>query len=244
MPSYYNVIKSLEIEGEKLIDTCYYKKSEESFLSIEKEDRVLDSYENIGKSIIENSQKQKNRILEIAHEDAMTIKEEAYEEAYKEGYEKGYIDSYEMHMEKALKEAESILEESRSEANYIVKNTREDFQNYLQLKKDEIINLSYEIAKTILKKEIFKEEGMDSIILETLKEHRNNKVFIIRCGECHADHIKEVILKWKNEFALQGEIFVIKDNSLGEGNAVIEKDNGMITVGMDIGLENIKKELY
>ena len=244
MPSYYNVIKSLEIEGEKLIDTCYYKKSEESFLSIEKEDRVLDSYENIGKSIIDNSQKQKDMILKIANEDAVVIKKDAYEDGYKNGYEKGYSDSYEVHMEKALKEAESLLDESRSKANYILKNAREDFENYLQLKKDEIINLSYEIAKSILKKEVSKEDGIDSTILDALKEHRNNKVFIIRCAECHSEHIKEVVLKWKNEFALQGDIFVIKDNALGDGNAVIEKDNGTITVGIDTGLENIKKELY
>ncbi|MCB2286543.1 hypothetical protein LGK99_05430 [Clostridium algidicarnis] len=246
MPSFYKVIKEREVKdtGEKLIDTVHDIGNNEKQISEGFDDNNLDSYEIIGKSIMEKAKKQREKILESAYEDAIIIEKDAYEKAYKEGYEKGYADSYEAHIEKALKEADSILEESRYKASETAKSARDNFESYLKEKKDEILNLSYEIAKTILKKEIIKEDGLDNIILKALKEHRDNKSFVIRCEERYVNHIRENIVKWKDESALKGDIFVIKDESLGEGNAVIEKDNGSITVGIDIGLENIKKSLY
>ncbi|WP_443659575.1 FliH/SctL family protein [Clostridium algidicarnis] len=246
MPSFYKVIKGKEVKdtGEKLIDTVHDIVSDENQISEDYDNRSVDSYALIGKSIMEKAKRKKEEIIASAYEDAIVIEKDAYEKAYKEGYEKGYAESYEAHIEKALKEADSILEEGRNSAGEIVKSAKENFESYLNEKRDEILNLSYEIAKTILKREIVKEDGLDDIILKILKEHRDNKSFIIRCEEGYVDHIRENIVKWKDESAFKGDIFVIKDDSLGEGNAVIEKDNGSITVGIDIGLENIKKSLY
>ncbi|WP_147585063.1 FliH/SctL family protein [Clostridium amazonitimonense] len=246
MPSLYRVIKNLEVKdnGEKLIDTDYDREVTETAETITVDSNVLESYESIGRAILEKAKIQREKILQLAYEEASNIEKDAYEKAYKEGYEKGYEDSYEVHMEKAIKESDLILDKSRAEASTIVGSARENFENYLTSKKEEILNLSYEIAKVILKKELSKDEGLDSILLEVLKQHRESKTFIIKCNEKYVAHIREAIPKWKSEFALQGDIFVIRDDVMEEGNALIEKDNGMLMVGIDTGLKNIKKELY
>ena len=44
---------------------------------------------------------------------------------------------------------------------------------------------------------------------------------------------------WKDKLAFQGDIFVIEDNFLDDGNAVIEKESGKSIVSIAYGIEKI-----
>ena len=49
------------------------------------------------------------------------------------------------------------------------------------------------------------------------------------------------IENWKSKIAFQGDIFVIEDNFLEDGTAVIEKETGKSIVSISYGIEKIKE---
>ena len=51
--------------------------------------------------------------------------------------------------------------------------------------------------------------------------------------------IKDQVENWKAKLAFQGDIFVIEDNFLDDGTAVIEKETGKSIVSIAYGIEKI-----
>lgn len=257
MPSFYsNIIKdsSAEKSGRKTITTAYEvkpKKIETLEDENKEEDTINDSlkFDPLGQIIVEKAKRDRDELLRKTYEEVEAIRSNAYNEAYNMGYEEGktsgyddgYKEAYDNNIEKAKSEADSILEN----ANNILLSAKTQYESYLKEKKEEILDLSLYIAQLALNKEILRDDAMDEVIFNALEQSAKAKTYIVKCSEEYIDHINENILSWKEKLALNNcEVFVIKDNSLEKGNAVIEKDNGKIKVGIDIALENIKKELF
>ncbi|SFA74647.1 hypothetical protein [Clostridium frigidicarnis] len=257
MPSFYsNIIKdsSAEKSGRKIITTTYEvkpKKIETLEDEKEKEDTIDDPlrFDPLGQIIIEKAKRDRDELLRKTYEEVETIRSDAYNEAYNMGYEEGktsgyddgYKEAYDKNIEKAKEEAGSIIEN----ANNILLSAKAQYENYLKEKKEEILDLSLYIAQLALNKEILRDDAMDEVIFNALEESAKAKTYIIKCSEEYIDHINENVILWKEKLALNNcEVFIIKDNSLEKGNAVIEKNNGKIKVGIDVALENIKKELF
>ncbi|WP_242949491.1 hypothetical protein [Clostridium pasteurianum] len=81
------------------------------------------------------------------------------------------------------------------------------------------------------------------MIYDAVNESKNSTLIIIKCSKLHTASLTEAVELWKKQIPLKGEIFVIEDNSVSDGSTIIEKDNGKIEIGIDIGLENIKEEV-
>lgn len=247
MPSLYKVIKNQSVEGngKKLIDTEYEVKDLSSVTIDENPNSgaIIDSYENLAQSILEKARKQRDDIMSKAIEEAQSIEKEAYEKGYNLGAEQGYKDSYETHMEKALNEAKVLLDEAKEESSNMVLSAKALVEQYMEQKQEDILNLAYTIAQKILKEQVKREQGIDNMVIYALNEYKTSKSYVIRCNETHYNHLKSEINNFKDAIALKADIFIICDNTLEEGNAVIEKDDGKIEVGIDIGFERIKKEL-
>jgi len=166
MQSLYSVIKNTSIvkTGKKEIVTEYIPPEAEE-IKIQKEVNAkgsFDSYENLARTMLENSRKQGEDILSKAYEEAEKIESEAYPNAYKKGYEegkeKGYNDAYETayksNLEKAEKEGQSLIKEAQKTSEDIVKDAKEEYAKYLEDKKEELKKLVENIVENILKREI------------------------------------------------------------------------------------------
>lgn len=249
MPSCYNVIKKVNLEnnGKKLIDTDISK------IVLEKEDDVIENgevqsvsqeelkaqYEYLAKTILDKARNESEEIIKEAEERSQSILEEACQNGYNKGYEAGYKESYEKHMKRVQEEKEVII----NNANNLLFNAKEEYFKYLEEKKKEIIDLSIFMAEKILKVKAQEEKFLDPMIEEVLNKFSKATTFIIKCHGNYESHLKENINQWKNSYALNSNIFVVKDDSLELGNAVIERENGKTIVGIDEGFSNIKKEL-
>ncbi len=250
MPSSYNVIKKYNVlsENTKVIDTSFevpvIKEDLSENTNSEGISNISESYENIGQSIIDNARRQREILISKAIEEAQNIEKEAYEKGYSLGHEQGYKDAYEQNIEKAKNEASQLIEHANAEASVMLLNAKEEYEKYLEEKKQDVLKLVFTIAEKILQREVEKEQGIDSMIYNVIKEQRESKTYIIKCHENHVGHIKESIEEWRANLALQSDIFVVSDNTLEEGSAIIEKDNGKVIVSIDIGLENIKREIF
>lgn len=249
MQSSYSVIKNsrVETQGKKLVDTSYFanRLSDTQLEDINEEisEKMIENYENLAKSILENARKQSDEMLAKAIEDAHKLEREAYEKGYSEGmqsgYNDGYKEAYDNNIEKALSESEFII----NNANSILLSAQNQYVEYFEEKKDDLLQLSLTMAKHILKKELEKDSGMDSIIFEALGESRSANSCVIRCNGKYVSHLKAQLGDWKERLALKAEIFVIEDNMVEEGNAFIEKDNGRIIVNIEDALNKIQEEI-
>lgn len=249
MQSSYNVIKNNRVEtnGKKMVDTSYFsnKLSETQLEDINEEvsEKMIESYENLAKSILENARKKGDAMIAKAIEDAHKLEKEAYEKGYAEGrqcgYEDGYREAYDNNIEKALSEAEFII----NNANTMLLSAQNQYAEYFEEKKQALIQLSLTMAKHILKKELEKDSGIDNIIFEALSESRSATSCVIRCNGKYVTHLKAQLVSWKERLALKAEIFVVEDNMVEDGNAFIEKDNGRIVVNIEDALDKIQEEI-
>lgn len=241
----YNVIKSSSIKdtGHKNIVTDEEIRS----AKVERESKIknhMDSYESLAKSIIENARKQSEAILSKAYEEAGNLEEEAsvkakkaYEDGLKKGYKEGYEKGYEDTVQKAKEESDAII----SSAEDMLKNADLEYEKYLQSKTYEINELIITIAESVLKREVKQKDAINEMIFNALENSKNAKTFIIRCSSIYADEIKAQITAWKEKLGFLGEIFVIKDDSIEKGNAVIDKGNGKIVVGIDYAVKKLRE---
>ena len=99
------------------------------------------------------------------------------------------------------------------------------------------------MAEQILKKELKSKDGLNNLVYETIKESRNADTFIIKTNKIHVDEIKSNLSDWKESLGLKSEVFVVADESINAGNAMIEKNNGRVIVGIDIGMKSIREEI-
>lgn len=252
MRSSYSVIKkdNLKSGEQKVITTSYTSVSRASFSEdgsgADNRDDIMQSFNSIGENIVKNARRERDNILYKVMEEAKTIEKEAYEKGYaqgesngyEDGHEKGYREAYDGTIVKAQEEANRLI----SEANEVLLKSNDVYTKYLEDKKKEIVNLAINIAESVLKRELGKENGIDELVQEYIEASKGNKVFLIKCNKKHSESIKAHVQEWKSYYGIE-EIHLIEDESIPEGNAEIHKDNGKSIVGIDIGMEKIRDAL-
>lgn len=251
MHSYYSVIKKEDLKDgkEKVITTNYtsnYKTPPDDGNGGVNRDDILQSFNSLGENILKKARKEREDILSKVMEEAKLIEKEAYEKGYtqgnKNGYEdghaSGYKEAYEINIERAKEEASSLI----NEATEVLLNSKDFYTKYLEDKKKEIIELSINIAQTVLKKELQRENGIDELVQEYIESSKESKVFLIKCNKKHSDSIKAHIQEWKSYYGIE-EIHLIEDENMSEGNAEIHKDKGKCIVGIDIGMDKVREAL-
>lgn len=205
-----------------------------------------DAY-GLAAKIIEEASHRAKEIQDNAYREAEEIKKLAQEQGFNEGYnagnqqgcEAGYNEGYNAALEKIKEEERTVL----GNAENILSQAKEYYANYLDEKSDEIKSLIMEICKKILKQEVENEGTLNNMILDALTTVKDSSKVVIKCSKNHVEAVNEKIPEWKKSLVYKAEFFVIEDNSLHNGTAVIEKDNGKIVVDINYGLEKIMESL-
>ncbi|MCB2294299.1 flagellar assembly protein FliH [Clostridium algoriphilum] len=235
----FNVIKNSRVieQGDKKIDTQLIEVpvvvSMDEHYGISNSN--MESYETIACNILDGAKRKSEAIISKAYIDA----EEAKAQAVKEGYEKGSKEGYETAYNEALSGARDDAKQMREQADSILVAAKVEYNDYLVEKEKHIKALIVSIAESILKKEVKQTDALNEMIFNTIKAERDIKFFIIKSNNTHFNMIKSQIEIWKSKFAFQGDIFVIEDNFLDDGIAVIEKETGKSIVSIDYGIEKI-----
>lgn len=247
----YRVIKNDEIKntGAKEIIT----EAEVKTLNPEIETNIknnIESYESLAKTLLENARKQGDAILSKAYDEARNIEEEAFsraeaikneafENGFNEGQAQGYEGAYNETIGRAEQEAAAIITSAES----LLKEAKLQYEQYLKSKTEEINSLILSITSNILKKEIEDNSTIKGMIFETLENSKQAKNFIIRVNSVYTDELKASAQNWKEQLAFKGDIFIVSDESLEPGNALIDKGNGKVMVGVNTALEKIRQIL-
>lgn len=237
-----DIVTKYEIPVEKVKDD---KKEVES-LNINEE-----KYDEIANTMFENYKKRGEDIINEAYKKAILIEEEAYKKAYEKGFdegqEKGYTEAYKNgyteNVEKAKAEGEIIIARASDASKYMISSSENQCMEYIEGKKSELKKLIENIVKSIFKREIKNEEALNEMIIEAVNNAKKSKSITIKCKDLYKDEIKKSTDLWKSQNVFNGDIFIIPDNSLKEGMALLEKDNGIIEIDIDKSLEKIKEIL-
>lgn len=258
MQSSYSVIKSnfTKESEKKIISTEYVVKNyipeviepEEEVEVVPEEpkidpEEVLREYENIGKKIIEDAQRKKEKIVLESQLNADKAEKEAYEKGYNQGTQNGYDDGYKKAYEETIEKAKLEAEEIRNNAETLLKSAKENYSEYLESKKTEVIKLALEIAGNITRQKLSQGDSMNVLIEEAFKLSKGEESIIIKANSFHCEELKNNISRWKVEYLVKNDIFVLADDSMEKGNAILEKPSGVVKVGFDIGMEQIRKIL-
>lgn len=239
----------VELKGRVCLNTTNYLGSNllniENELVMKKKDieekiaQAQMEYENI----LARTEEEKNKILEVAKKEAIKLEKKAYEEGYiqgqKNGYEDGYKESYEENVYKAQVERDEML----NYANEILEASRQEVNRYIEDSKEDILNISINIAEHVLREKFEEVETMKTLLESVLEEYKVKKGFTLKVSPKYNETLRLEVSNWKLKFNIKDDIFILPDSLVGEGNAVIEDDKGRILVGIDSILDRIKGEL-
>jgi len=235
----FNVIKNSRVtnQGDKEINTQLSRTPAMGIMDAHNQvnNADMDSYENIASNIIETARRESETIRSKALVDAAEIKSLAYDEGKEQGNKEGYEQGYNEAMSIVMKEAEVV----KSKADSILLEAKSEYNNYLLQKEKHIKALIVTIAENILKKEVQAADTLNEMIFNNLKTERDIKLYIIKVNKTHFEMVKSQIENYKNKLAFQGDIFVIEDDFLDDGTAVIEKETGKSIVSISYGIEKI-----
>ena len=260
MQSSYSVIKKdfAQKGQKKLIETEYVIRKivnqeaideennhEEKTIKVPKIDpeELMRRYEDIGQKILQDAKNEKQALLLRAQMDANVAEKEAYKKGYEQGMKNGYDDGYKKAYDETIDAAKAEAAEIIEKAELLLRSAHENYSQYLDDKKKDVIRLALEIAGNIAKKELSYEDSMNSIIEQAFSVSKGEENVILRTNSIHIESLKSQTSKWKIAYGIKNEIFIIEDNFMEPGNAILEKTSGVVKVGIDIGMEQIKKEI-
>lgn len=247
----YNLIKSdsaLEVSKKK-IETNYISKVEVLEENKEKDIKSIEtdirkSYENLGANIIRKAKRESEELLMNSRKKAIEIEKTSYEEGYAQGKENGFEDGYKEGIQKAKLETEQKVRENVKKSEELLESANNEYKEYLKQKEKNIINMAFEMATIIAKKELQQSDGILPLLEDVLNEARGEENIIIKCNTIHIKSIKDKLDYYKKAYAIKGEIFILEDTLMESGNAIVEKNTGKAIIGLDIGLEKLEEALF
>ncbi|MBU3155086.1 hypothetical protein LL037_19835 [Clostridium estertheticum] len=235
----FNVIKNSNVlkQGEEEISTHLIAKPLPKIMDEQQvvKNANMESYETLASNILQNARHESEKIISKSIIDAAEAKIGAVKEGLEQGNKEGYENGYNEAISGATQEANVV----RAQADDMLKLSKSKYDEFLIEKEKHIKDLIVSIAENILKKEVKEPDSINEMIFNTLKAERNIKLYIIKTNNTHFDTVKGQVENWKAKLAFQGDIFVIEDNFLEDGTAVIEKETGKSIVSISYGIEKI-----
>ena len=205
--------------------------------------KQLEILENQHQQILAQAESDRQRMIDDAKKQSLDIERSAYEEGYSQGLKNGQEDGYKDAYEKATEQATLEFESKIKEATDILLSSKSFLTDMAISKKSDIINLSIAIAEKVLLREFEDKDSLNNIFETVLLEIKDKKSLVIKVNPLHKESIEKQIRDLKDEYSLTDDIHVMGLSSIDKGNALIETENGEISVGLEVALESIKTEL-
>lgn len=164
-------------------------------------------------------------LVSRAQEEADMIKKSAFEEGYRKG------------LEQVAGDIENI---KKGILNFM--RARQDVFEYIA---PDILEISVDIAKKIIKKEVEQDPQIIlNSIIDVLKMVSKSEAKInIRVQPQAMQFIKDMIPDLTYQYGIDAKINIIADPSLEAGGCVVQTNNGIVDASIDTQLEIIKKTL-
>lgn len=243
----------------RLIKSRYSKPddTQEKVISI----KYIDTFNSEVDPSNEVMQDEYNKIIDSAHKEAETIKNQAVAEAelvqvqlseerqnwdiektnlIEEAKKSGFQAGYEEGQSNGYKEMQSFIQQAQD----IVVASKTDYAKYLQSAESTILELAVEVAEKIINTKIKEDEqNFIHLVQQALKEVRKQKEIQLHVNPIHYEMVvaeKEELLQL---FPIKPNLFIFPDETIEENGCIIETANGRLDASVDTQLLMIKNKL-
>lgn len=244
MQSSYNVFKRHQVSANTVytIEAPMVKfVPEDSSLDEADAEDELDAY---SRQLIGEAEAKARNMLMAAASEAERMKKEAWDTAFKKGYnegmKKGLEDGLKSGTEKGYKDTEDI----RKKADDVLKEAHRISREYIEGRKEEIINLSMTIAEKVIG---YQADTNDSIIINIAKNALAGSVIreqvVIRVNPMDyalLDCRRDEIIKMAGEDKI---ISIIRDDDIGRGGCRLDTGASFVDAAVDVQLQKIREAL-
>ncbi|MCX7904172.1 MAG: FliH/SctL family protein [Caloramator sp.] len=249
MQSYSKVIKYSEIKGDAVIAPPVIEKLLE--MDTEGESSQTNTIETLKMAILEDAKERARSLIEVAEREAKDIINKAnesansmLEDAQKKGYSTGYTKGYQDGFQKGLDEAKIEAQKLKEEIDLYAKNVQLEVKEYIKQKEEEIIRLSLEIARQILKSEItVNKEAILNIARSVISKSLDKRQIILKLNPSDYSFLKgrrdelEIFVENSNDLIL------LADPDVQEGDVVAETPSGYIDAKIETQIKQILNKL-
>lgn len=217
------------IEKEDTLKECEAEEVKDEGPSIEE----IKAY---AQNIINEASKKAKAIIDSAGQQAERIKKEAYSAAFKKGYAEG--------LEKGTKEGLTKVEDIRKQAEDVLVEAHRVSREYIDGRRQEIVNLALSIAEKIIRCQVDLNDGaVSGVVSEAIKSaviKGRVTIMVNPLDYPFVDNMKDELAKLVEGSAI---VSIIKDSSIKRGGCKIETDVSSVDATIDNQLQKIKEAL-
>ena len=164
-------------------------------------------------------------LISRAQEEAVQIKEAAYQEGYNLG----------------LENAQKDLVALKSNIGAFLSAEKKVFEAIAP----DIIEISLEIAKKIIKHEV---QTDPQIVIDTVMDvlkniPKNEPKITIKVNPTQAQYVKDTLPEQLTLLGVESKLSIVSDDSILEGSCIVQTNNGVVDAGIEAQIDIIQKAL-
>ncbi|KRQ87058.1 Yop proteins translocation protein L [Caloramator mitchellensis] len=248
MQSYSKVIKYTNINGDAIITPPQIEINNKSIPGIMANET---NEEEMNTSIINEAIERADFIIEEARtkaekmlKDAEIKLQEVYKNSTEKGYNDGFMQGYQEGYKKGMEEVTIQTEEMKKNAENYIKMAKDEVANYIAEKKKEIIAISVDIAKQIIKSELsINADAIFNIAREVISKSMDKSQILVKVNPKDYSLLK----RRKEELEIfvenPNDLILLADSSIEEGNIYAETPSGFVDGRIDTQLDMILQNL-
>ncbi len=163
-------------------------------------------------------------LISRAQEEAVQIKQNAYQEGYEQGMQQATAD---------IVSFKNVLAAFMGAEDRIFQQIAPN-----------ILDLSLSIAEKIIKQEVKDVNVVTNMVMDTLKLlSKNEPKIIIRVNPIQVQYLKDTLPDKIQALGIETNLSVLSDDSISEGGCIIQTNNGMVDATVESQLEIVRKAL-
>lgn len=197
----------------------------------EKKETILKQAIRKAKHIENEAQLRANSLVESAMKSSREIMNVAEKKGYEEGYLRGLVDG--------ANASETAAEEGLLELKRLIELFRTEQRAVLERDEKDLIEISFELAKKIMKQHVqVDENAVQKMLEEIIAENEGSyKIFFSEYQKTLDIHIDKAIAKKLRNLAKDAKLVLIKEEDL----IMSENEGGIVDMSVPVQLAQLKK---
>ena len=209
------------------------------FAPLEPEKPAVD-YEGLAKAeatrIVDEAQAKAVEILQNAKSQAEAESVKVRQEAYDEGFNQGVV--------AGKAQMDEMAAENQERFNAELANLQAEYNARFESIERDVVGATATVFENVFGLELSGSEAvLEHLVQNTLYEADNAKEFHIRVSKDNAEFMKGKLEELKSCVSSECFVEVLSDNTLEEGQCLIETEHGIFDCGSNIQLANIIRNL-
>jgi flagellar assembly protein FliH len=197
----------------------------------EKKETILKQAVRKAKHIESEAQLRANSLVDSAMKSSREIMNVAEKKGYEEGYLRGLVDG--------ANASETAAEEGLIELRRLIELFRTEQRVLLERDEKDLMEISFELAKKIMKQHVQADENaVQKMLEEIITENEGSyKIYFSEYQKTLDIHIDKAIAKKLRNLARDAKLVLIKEEDL----IMTENEGGIVDMSVPVQLEQLKK---